>query len=141
VWISVRAAYRRHARSGGALGDTEGPAPAAVLVLEDGAPAELFYLRWRTWHLLVQAPGARLVSGKVRRGIVVGGSGPRSLPGGVAYPQPFAGRRLADRVAFIQRSRLHGGRRAEAAAARRGFYGGWIELVGPFKGAAGSRVW
>jgi hypothetical protein len=61
-----------------------------------------------------------------------------------SYPQPLAGAEaLADRVAFY----LHGLDGTIDGLPLRpqpgGFYGGWItpELVGPFKGAAGSEGW
>ena len=61
-----------------------------------------------------------------------------------SYPEPLVGAEvLADRVAFYATALDC---RVDGAAVRPqpgGFYGGWItpELVGPFKGEAGSGGW
>ena len=71
--------------------------------------------------------------------------GQRSLPGVAwSYPRPLKGAEaLADCVAFYpaQLDCTVAGARVTPQAG--GFYGGWItpELVGPFKGEAGSQGW
>ena len=71
--------------------------------------------------------------------------GQRSLPGVAwSYPRPLKGAEaLADCVAFYptQLDCTMAGARVTPQAG--GFYGGWItpELVGPFKGEAGSQGW
>ncbi len=71
--------------------------------------------------------------------------GQRRLPNVAwSYPEPLAGAQsLADKVAFYPRDlecRVAG---ALVTPQPGGFYGGWItpELVGPFKGDAGSAGW
>ncbi len=118
----------------------------ALCVLETAHPPS-FYLPLAdvAQHLLQPAPGGSFCEwkGPARYWSLVDGA--RQLPGVAwSYPQPLAGAEaLADRVAFY----LHGLDGTIDGLPLRpqpgGFYGGWItpELVGPFKGAAGSEGW
>ena len=118
----------------------------SLCVLETAHPPS-FYLPLAdvARHLLRPAPGGSFCEwkGPARYWSLVDGT--RQLPGvSWSYPPPLAGAAaLADRVAFY----LHGLAGTIDGLPLRpqpgGFYGGWItpELVGPFKGAAGSEGW
>jgi uncharacterized protein (DUF427 family) len=118
----------------------------AIRVLETAHPPS-FYLPWSdvARHLLQPAPGGSYCEwkGPARYWSLVDGE--RRLPGVAwSYPQPLAGAEaLADCVAFYP---IALDCRVDGALVRPqpgGFYGGWItpELVGPFKGDAGSGGW
>ncbi len=118
----------------------------ALCVLETAHPPS-FYLPWAdvAQQLLQPAPGGSFCEwkGPARYWSLVDGA--RQLPGVAwSYPQPLAGAEaLADRVAFYLTG-LDG--TIDGLPLRPqpgGFYGGWVtpELVGPFKGAAGSEGW
>ena len=118
----------------------------AICVLETGHPPS-FYLPWADVnHALLQpAPGGSFCEwkGPARYWSLVDGA--RMLPGVAwSYPQPLAGAEaLADRVAFYLRGLKGWIDGAPLLPQPGGFYGGWItpELVGPFKGGAGSEGW
>lgn len=118
----------------------------ALRVLETAHPPS-FYIPWEDVQrtLLQPASGGSLCEwkGPARYWSLVDGS--RSLPRVAwSYPQPLAGAEaLAGGVAFYPRDldcRVDGQRVTPQPG---GFYGGWVtpELVGPFKGAAGSEGW
>jgi len=118
----------------------------AVLVLETAHPPS-WYLPWDdvARQLLRPAAGSSFCEwkGPARYWDLVDGD--RRLPGVAwSYPQPLAGAEaLADCVAFYASAldcRVAG---AVVRPQPGGFYGGWItpELVGPFKGDAGSGAW
>lgn len=118
----------------------------AVRVLETAHPPS-FYLPWddvdRT--LLVAAPGGSTCEwkGPARYWSLVHGG--RCLPGVAwSYPRPLAGAEaLANCVAFYPADLQCTVDGAPVKPQPGGFYGGWItpELVGPFKGDAGSSGW
>ena len=118
----------------------------AVLVLETAHPPS-FYLPWAdvVKALLVPAPGGSTCEwkGPARYWSLVDGAG--TLPGVAwSYPRPLAGAEaLADAVAFYPTDLDCTVAGARVLPQPGGFYGGWItpELVGPFKGAAGSSGW
>jgi len=118
----------------------------ALCVLETAHPPS-FYLPWDdvARGLLEPAPGGSYCEwkGPARYWSLVDGA--RRLPSVAwSYPQPLAGAEaLADCVAFYPialECRVDG---APVRPQPGGFYGGWItpELVGPFKGDAGSGGW
>jgi uncharacterized protein (DUF427 family) len=115
-------------------------------VLETAHPPSV-YIPWQDVdRALLQAAGGSSYcewKGPARYWDLVHGG--RRLAGVAwSYPQPLAGAEaLADCVAFYPAA-LHC--RVDGAAVQPqpgGFYGGWItpELVGPFKGGAGSARW
>jgi uncharacterized protein (DUF427 family) len=118
----------------------------AVRVLETSHPPS-FYLPWIDVkrELLQAAPGSSFCEwkGPARYWSLVDGK--RSLPGVAwSYPQPLAGAEpLAGCVAFYPAELDCTVDGAPVRAQPGGFYGGWItpELVGPFKGEAGSSGW
>ena len=118
----------------------------AVCVLETAHPPS-FYLPWDdvARKLLEPAAGTSLCEwkGPARYGDLTQGG--RRLTGVAwSYPQPLPGAELlVDCVAFYPTAlecRVDG---AWVLPQPGGFYGGWItpELVGPFKGVAGSASW
>lgn len=118
----------------------------AVCVLETAHPPS-FYLPWDdvARHLLQPAAGSSLCEWKGPARYWSLRDGDRYLPHVAwSYPQPLAGAEtLADCVAFYPTSldcRVDG---APVLPQPGGFYGGWItpELIGPFKGDAGSSSW
>ncbi len=120
----------------------------AVLVRETAHPPS-FYLPWAdvNRHLLQAAGGGSFCEwkGPASYWDLVDADSQRSLPGVAwSYPQPLDGAQaLADCVAFYP-AHLHctvDGHDVRPQPG--GFYGGWItpELVGPFKGDAGSQGW
>jgi uncharacterized protein (DUF427 family) len=118
----------------------------AVCVLETAHPPS-YYLPWAdvARHLLEPAGGGSYCEWKGPALYWSLVDGPRRLDRVAwSYPTPLAGaERLADCVAFYPASldcRVAG---ATVQPQPGGFYGGWItpELVGPFKGGAGSSGW
>jgi uncharacterized protein (DUF427 family) len=118
----------------------------ALRVLETSHPPSV-YLPWAdvARHLLQPAEGASFCEwkGPARYWSLVDGE--RRLTNVAwSYPEPLAGAEaLADCVAFYPAALDC---RVAGVAVRPqpgGFYGGWItpELVGPFKGDAGSAGW
>jgi uncharacterized protein (DUF427 family) len=118
----------------------------AVRVLETAHPP-CFYLPWEDTarELLHPAPGSSLCEwkGRAQYWSLVDGAG--RLPNVAwSYPQPFAGAEaLAACVAFYPASLACTVAGNLVLPQPGGFYGGWItpELVGPFKGEAGSSGW
>ncbi|MBX9608967.1 MAG: DUF427 domain-containing protein [Gammaproteobacteria bacterium] len=119
---------------------------ASVVVLETSHPP-CFYLPWAdvAKHYLQPAPGGSFCEwkGPARYWSLVDGE--RRLDAVAwSYPKPLAGAEpLAECVAFYATQldcRVDGARVRPQPG---GFYGGWItpELVGPFKGEAGSTGW
>lgn len=118
----------------------------AVCVLETAHPPSV-YLPWddvaRLW--LQPAPGRSYCEWKGPAQYWSLVDGPRRLDQVAwSYPQPLEGAEaLADCVAFYPRA-LDCTVDGQAVRPQPGgFYGGWItpELVGPFKGEAGSEGW
>lgn len=118
----------------------------AVCVLETAHPPS-FYLPWNdvARHLLHAAPGSSVCEwkGPARYWTLVDGE--RRLPHiAWSYPHPLAGAEaLATCVAFYATGLECFVDGAAVLPQPGGFYGGWItpELVGPFKGEAGSEGW
>jgi uncharacterized protein (DUF427 family) len=118
----------------------------AVCVLETAHPPS-FYLPWNdvARHLLHAAPGSSVCEwkGPARYWTLVDGE--RRLPHiAWSYPHPLAGAEaLATCVAFYATGLECFVDGAAVLPQPGGFYGGWItpELVGPFKGEAGSAGW
>lgn len=118
----------------------------AVLVLETAHPPT-YYLPWAdvARALLQPAAGGSVCEwkGPAKYWTLVGGS--HHLPKVAwSYPNPMAGAEpIADCVAFYAEPLqcTVGGQAVRPQPG--GFYGGWItpELVGPFKGVAGSSGW
>lgn len=119
---------------------------ASVVVLETSHPP-CFYLLWQdvAKQYLQPAPGGSFCEwkGPARYWSLVDGE--RRLDNVAwSYPKPLAGAEpLAECVAFYATQldcRVDGARVRPQPG---GFYGGWItpELVGPFKGEAGSSGW
>ena len=119
---------------------------ASVVVLETSHPP-CFYLRWAdvAKQYLEPAPGGSFCEwkGPARYWSLVDDE--RRLDAVAwSYPKPLAGAEpLAECVAFYATQldcRVDGARVRPQPG---GFYGGWItsELVGPFKGEAGSTGW
>lgn len=118
----------------------------AVLVLETSHPPT-FYLPWSdvARHLFQAAPGGSVCEWKGPAKYWTLTKGSHSLPKVAwSYPEPMAGAEpISDCVAFYADS-LQCTVGGEAVRPQPGgFYGGWItpELVGPFKGVAGSSGW
>jgi uncharacterized protein (DUF427 family) len=118
----------------------------AIRVLETAHPPS-FYLPWSdvARHLFQPAAGASFCEWKGPASYWSLADGARRLERVAwSYPLPLAGAEaLADCVALYPGSlecRVGG---ARVTAQPGGFYGGWItpELVGPFKGVAGSDGW
>ena len=118
----------------------------AVRVLETAHPPS-WYLPWDdvVRHLLQPAGGGSFCEwkGPARYWSLVQSG--RHLPGVAwSYPQPLAGAEaLAACVAFYPAALDCSVDGAAVRPQPGGFYGGWItpELVGPFKGDAGSEGW
>lgn len=118
----------------------------AVLVLETAHPPS-FYIPWAdvACDLLHPSRGSSFCEWKGPASYWSLVNGTRSLPGVAwSYPKPLAGAELiADCVAFYPTSLncTVGGEPVTPQPG--GFYGGWItpELVGPFKGEAGTQGW
>ena len=129
-------------------GDTEvARTCAAVRVLETAHPPT-FYLPWADCDrsLFQPAAGGSFCEwkGPARYWHLVHGA--RRLEGVAwSYPQPLSGAgALGECVALYAWPQLHVTVAGQAARPQPGgFYGGWItpELVGPFKGEAGSEGW
>ena len=118
----------------------------AVCVLETSHPPS-FYLPWKdvVRELMEPAAGASLCEWKGPARYWDLAQGGHRLTGVAwSYPQPLPGAELlADCVTFYPAAlecRVDGARVLPQPG---GFYGGWItpELVGPFKGVAGSASW
>lgn len=118
----------------------------AVVILETAHPPT-FYLPWADVNrqMLQPAGGGSVCEWKGPATYWTLANGSRRLPKVAwSYSEPMAGAEaIADCVAFYPAS-LHctvGG--APVRPQPGGFYGGWItpELVGPFKGVAGSTGW
>ena len=118
----------------------------SVMVLETSHPP-CFYLPWEdvAARYLERAPGGSFCEWKGSACYWSVVDGARRLDAVAwSYPEPLVGAEvLADRVAFYATALDC---RVDGAAVRPqpgGFYGGWItpELVGPFKGEAGSGGW
>ena len=118
----------------------------AVLVLETAHPPGV-YLPWDdvARHFLQPAAGSSHCEWKGPARYWTLAHGHERLAGVAwSYPQPYPGAEaLATCVAFYPRDldcRVDG---APVRPQPGGFYGGWItpELVGPFKGEAGSEGW
>ncbi len=118
----------------------------AIRVLETSHPPS-FYIPWADVdrRLLSAAPGSSFCEWKGPASYWSLVHGGEQLPKVAwSYPKPLAGAEaIADCVAFYP-AHLDctvGGARVTAQPG--GFYGGWItpELVGPFKGGAGSSGW
>ena len=118
----------------------------AVCVLETAHPPS-FYLPWADVEpgLLQPAGGGSFCEwkGPARYWSLVDGER-RIEQVAWSYPQPLAGAEaLADCVAFYPAALECTVGGALVLPQPGGFYGGWItpELVGPFKGEAGSQGW
>jgi uncharacterized protein (DUF427 family) len=119
---------------------------SALKVLETAHPPS-FYLPWNdvARDRFVSAPGSSLCEWKGRAcywTLVVGTA--RLERVAWSYPEPFAGAEaLAGHVALYPNGLqcTVGGQPVRPQPG--GFYGGWItpELVGPFKGEAGTAGW
>ena len=118
----------------------------AVLVLETAHPPS-FYIPWSDVNraLLQASQGSSFCEWKGPASYWSLLSEERRLPNVAwSYPKPLAGAEaLADCVAFYPANLdcTVGGEKV--APQPGGFYGGWItpELVGPFKGDAGTQGW
>lgn len=121
----------------------------AVRVLETAHPPS-FYIPWADVNraLLQPARGSSFCEWKGPASywsLVNAANGALTLPGVAwSYPTPLAGAEaLADCVAFYPTDLdcSVGGEKVTPQPG--GFYGGWVtpELVGPFKGEAGSQGW
>ena len=118
----------------------------AVVVLETSHPPT-FYLPWSdvAKHLLQPAGGGSVCEWKGPARYWTLAAGSKRLPKVAwSYPEPMAGAEaVAECVAFYPDllQCTVGGQPARPQPG--GFYGGWItpELVGPFKGVAGSSGW
>lgn len=118
----------------------------SVLVLETAHPPG-FYIPWADVNrsLMRACPGSSFCEWKGPASYWSLVEGADHLDGVAwSYPQPFAGAGpLADCVAFYpaQLDCTVGGARVKPQPGS--FYGGWItpELVGPFKGEAGTSGW
>jgi uncharacterized protein (DUF427 family) len=118
----------------------------AVLVLETAHPPS-FYLPWADVNraLLQPSQGSSFCEWKGPASYWSLVDGDRSLPGVAwSYPKPLAGAEMiSDCVAFYPThlTCTVGGEKVTPQPG--GFYGGWItsELVGPFKGDAGTQGW
>jgi uncharacterized protein (DUF427 family) len=119
---------------------------SAILVLETSHPPS-FYLPWADVKraLLQPSQGSSFCEWKGPASYWSLHSGTNALPGVAwSYPKPLAGAEaLADCVAFYPADLqcTVGGEKVRPQPG--GFYGGWItpELVGPFKGDAGTQGW
>jgi uncharacterized protein (DUF427 family) len=118
----------------------------AVLVLETAHPPT-YYLPWSdvAQYLLQPTAGGSVCEWKGPAKYWTLAEGSRRLPKVAwSYPEPMAGAEaISDCVAFYAES-LQCTVGGEAVLPQPGgFYGGWItpELVGPFKGVAGSSGW
>ena len=123
---------------------------SAVLVLETAHPPS-FYIPWADVNraLLKPSHGNSFCEWKGPASYWTLVNGTQSLPGVAwSYPKPLKGgiagaEALADCVAFYPTS-LNCTVDGETVSPQPGgFYGGWItpELVGPFKGEAGTQGW
>lgn len=118
----------------------------AVLVLETSHPPS-FYLPWSdvAKQLLRPAAGGSVCEWKGPAKYWTLVEGTRGLPKVAwSYPDPLAGAEaISDCVAFYPQELQCTVGGALVRAQPGGFYGGWItpELVGPFKGVAGSSGW
>ena len=118
----------------------------AVRVLETAHPPS-FYLPWDdvARGFLEPAPGSSHCEWKGPARYWSLRDGANQLPNVAwSYPKPYAGAEaLADRVAFYPGPLACTVAGESVLAQPGGFYGGWItpELVGPFKGEAGSGGW
>ena len=118
----------------------------AMRVLETAHPPS-FYLPWDdvARHLLQPAAGSSFCEWKGPARYWSLAHDHERLPGVAwSYPQPLAGAEaLANCVAFYPRDLECSVDGAAVLPQPGGFYGGWItaELVGPFKGEAGSEGW
>ncbi len=121
----------------------------AVMVLETAHPPS-FYIPWADVNRALLQPnrGSSFCEWKGPANywsLVDGINGAKTLPGVAwSYPKPLAGAEaIADCVAFYP-TNLHCTVGGETVTPQPGgFYGGWItpELVGPFKGDAGTQGW
>ena len=122
----------------------------AVLVLETAHPPS-FYIPWADVNraLLQPSPSNSFCEWKGPASYWSLVNGTQSLPGAAwSYPKPLkdgisGAEALADCVAFYPTS-LNCTVNGETVTPQPGgFYGGWItpELVGPFKGEAGTQGW
>jgi uncharacterized protein (DUF427 family) len=121
----------------------------AVLALETAHPPT-FYLPWadvaRNWFVPAAGESVCEWKGPARYwSLVDEHDAARVLPRVAwSYPQPFAGSEsIADCVALYPNALRCSVDGAVVRPQSGGFYGGWItpELVGPFKGDAGSEGW
>ena len=122
----------------------------AVLVLETSHPPS-FYIPWADVNraLLQPSPGSSFCEWKGPASYWSLVNAMQSLPGVAwSYPKPLRGgidsaEALADCVAFYPTDLICtvGGEKVTPQPG--GFYGGWVtpELVGPFKGDAGTQGW
>lgn len=118
----------------------------SVLVLETSHPPS-FYIPWADVNrtLLVPASGGSFCEWKGPASYWSLLDGARSLKNVAwSYPKPMAGAEaIADGVAFYPTSLDCTVDGHQVTPQPGGFYGGWItpELVGPFKGEAGTSGW
>jgi len=118
----------------------------AIRVLETAHPPS-FYLPWDdvARDLLRPAEGSSICEWKGPAQYWSLIDGEERLPKVAwSYPRPYSGAEvLADCVAFYPASLTCTVAGQAVLAQPGGFYGGWItpELVGPFKGEAGSGAW
>lgn len=130
AWNGVEVARTRH----------------AVLVLETAHPPS-FYIPWADVQRALMQPskGSSFCEWKGPASYWSLVSGAQTLPAiAWSYPKPLAGAEaIADCVAFYPANLdcTVGGEKVTPQPG--GFYGGWItpELVGPFKGNAGTQGW
>ena len=118
----------------------------SLVVLETAHPPT-FYLPWADVNrqMLQPAAGGSVCEWKGPARYWTLANGSRRLPKVAwSYPEPMAGAEaLANCVAFYPGSLQCTVGGAPVRPQPGGFYGGWItpELVGPFKGVAGSSGW
>jgi uncharacterized protein (DUF427 family) len=118
----------------------------AVLVLETSHPPS-FYIPWADVNqpLLQKGDGGSFCEWKGPAAYWSLVAGQRKLPNVAwSYPRPLAGAEaIADCVAFYPADLDCTVDGAPVKPQPGGFYGGWItpELVGPFKGEAGTSAW
>ena len=118
----------------------------AVLVLETSHPPS-FYIPWADVNraLLVPSRGSSFCEWKGPASYWSLVNGAQSLPGVAwSYPKPLPGAEaLADCITFYPANLTCTVGVEKVTPQPGGFYGGWItpELVGPFKGDAGTQSW
>ncbi len=122
----------------------------AVLVLETAHPPS-FYIPWADVNraLLQPSQGGSFCEWKGPTSYWSLVNGAKTLPGVAwSYPQPLkdgmpGADALADCVAFYPTHLTCTVGGAKVTPQAGGFYGGWVtpELVGPFKGDAGTQGW